>query len=396
MEVLHGNISLEISGEVFCYSKEEVRMANRDRSVRLFGMVLLFTMVQIISGCGSGRSGEQSQGEESYGGTVKLEIVGTPSVNWNPTNGKSTAIIQFVVRDENALPLEASKIAVEMQVDGREIDNESLLEKDAEELAASLLYSLVLDASYSMTQHNPPAFEPMKLAAKNSLDEMNKLWSTRPGTAEFSVLWFDEFLQRNLGKWSSDDIPAPKQGTATKLYAAVDFMVSDMKQAYLSGTAAGPRDHHVMLVLSDGADNLSWFSNDAAAEAILSLQGGAQYKKLGWPATTLEDVLAKIKAHPNLTVHVIGLGSAVNDADLTKIAEAGGGVYLKNPSSTAVNSLFSRVTKEFTTLQTQGAAIPLPPGDYTFTLVIKNQRNTKSDSYAFNFHAGDSNARVIP
>jgi len=354
---------------------------------------LLLIVITFIYGCGSDPSSQSS-----YGGPVKIEITGVPSVNWNSTSGKTTVVIQFTPRDENGLPLEGSKINIGMNVDDKEIDNESLLEESAKELEVNLLYSMVLDASYSMTQHNPPAFEPMKQAAKKSLDEVNGIWSSRPGKADFSLLWFDEFLQRSVGQWSSNNIlliPTPKAGTATKLYAAVDYMASDMAQAFQSGVAAGSRDRHIMIVLSDGADNLSWFDN-SGTEEILSLTGGVQYRKLGWPPSTLGDALNRIKAHPKLTVHVIGLGSAVNDTELTEIANAGNGVYLKNPSTTEVNSLFSRVTKEFTTLQTRGAAIPLPPGDYTFTLVVKNKRNTESDNYSFSFHAGDLNARVIP
>lgn len=354
---------------------------------------LLLITITFIYGCGSDTSSQSS-----YSGPVKIEITGDPSVIYNKTTGKTTVVVQFITRDENGLPLEGSKINVGMEVDSKAIDNESLLEDASKELEVNLLYSMVLDASYSMTQHNPPAFEPMKKAAKNSLDEVNNLWSSRPGKVDFSLLWFDEYLQRSVGQWSSNNIlliPTPKAGTATKLHAAVDYMASDMAQAFQSGIAAGSRDRHIMIVLSDGADNLSWHDN-SGIEAILSLKGGVQYRKLGWQARTLEDALNRIKAHPKLTVHVIGLGSAVNDTELTEIAKAGGGVYLKNPSTTEVISLFSRVTKEFTTLQTRGAAIPLPPGNYTFTLAIKNQQNTESDNYSFSFHAGDLNAGVIP
>ena len=367
-------------------------MTKRHQCISRLSIVLLLMVITFIYGCGS-----ESTGQSSYGGPVKIEVTGAPSVNWNSTTGKTTVVVQFIARDENGLPLETSKINVGMQVNDKAIDNESLLEEDAKELEVNLLYSLVLDASYSMTQHNPPAFEPMKQAAKNSLDEVNSIWSSRPGKVDFSLLWFDEYLQRSVGQWSSGNIlliPKPNAGTATKLHAAVDFMASDMAQAFQSGIASGSRDRHIMIVLSDGADNLSWHDN-SEKEEILSLQSGVQYKKLGWPARTLEDALNRIEAHPKLTVHVIGLGSYVNDTELSKIATAGGGVYLKNPSTTEINSLFSRVTKEFTTLQTHGAAIPLPPGDYTFTLIINNQRNTESDNYSFRFHTGDSNPGVI-
>ena len=46
------------------------------------------------------------------------------------------------------------------------------------------------------------------------------------------------------------------------------------------------------------------------------------------------------------------------------IADAGGGQYYKNPSSSDIDDLFDLVTREFATIQTHGATIPLPPADY--------------------------------
>lgn len=370
-------------------------MTSLHQSVNRLSILLLLIFTTFIFGCGSFNLSESS----NDGGNVKIKIEGTPSVNYNEATGKTTVVVQFITRDENDLPLESSRINVGMEVDNKALDNESLLEESAKELEVNLLYSMVLDASYSMTQHNPPAFEPMKQAAKNSLDEVNTIWSSRLGKADFFILWFNEYLYRNIGPWSSNNIlliPTPEKATATKLFAAVDYMASDMAQAFQNGIAAGSRDRHIMIVLSDGADNFSFFTHVPEVNETLSLQGGAQYRKLSWPGTARKNALDRIKAHPNLTVHVIGLGSDVNDTELTDIARAGNGVYLKNPSATELNSLFSRVTREFTTIQTRGASIPLPPGDYTFKLVVKNLQNNKSDNYSFRFHTGDANAGVIP
>ena len=53
-------------------------------------------------------------------------------------------------------------------------------------------------------------------------------------------------------------------------------------------------------------------------------------------------------------MHVIGLGSAVETESLQRLATAGGGVYLQNPDSSDIDVVFDRVTRELTTLQTQG------------------------------------------
>ena len=371
-------------------------MTSVHQSVNRPSILLLLIITTFICGCGSFTLSESSN--DSGNEKIAIKIEGTPSVNYNEATGKTTVVVQFFTRDENDLPLESSKINVGMEVNNEALDNESLLEASAKELEVNLLYSMVLDASYSMTQHNPPAFEPMKQAAKNSLDEVNTIWLNSPGKADFSILWFDDYLYRNIGTWSSNSIlliPAPMEGAVTKLFAAVDYMASDMAQAFQDGIAAGSRDRHIMIVLSDGADNYSWFDN-SQVDDLLSLNSEVKYRKFGWPEIKLENTLERIKAHPKLTVHVIGLGSRVNDTELTKIATAGNGVYLKNPSATELNSLFSRVTREFTTLQTRGAAIPLPPGDYTFKLVVKNLQNNESDNYSFSFHTGDANAGVIP
>jgi hypothetical protein len=57
---------------------------------------------------------------------------------------------------------------------------------------------VVLDASFSMTQHNQPAFEPMKTAASDSYQHVLDLWSTRPGTVKFSLIWFDEVMNQSM------------------------------------------------------------------------------------------------------------------------------------------------------------------------------------------------------
>ena len=212
--------------------------------------------------------------------------------------------------------------------------------------------------------------------------------------------WFNETISAPSPEgrtWQPDDlltIPEPGAGTATKLFAAVDRQAGKMLDAYAT-IANGPHDHHVMIVLSDGADNYSWFDNSTFASSGVTTSG-APYDVSGWAAATLDSAVAAIEAHPNLTVHALGLGSAVQDAQLQALVTAGGGRYLKNPSSAELEDLFDSVTHEFATIQDHGATIPLPPGDYRFTLRVLTADRQARDEYSFLFHAGDPDAGVLP
>ena len=171
-------------------------------------------------------------------------------------------------------------------------------------------------------------------------------------------------------------------------------MADHLKAEYDNGVFNGPRDQYVMLVFSDGADNYSYWDNSAINNSR-STDTGASYRQYGTPATTLEAAEVAIGSLPNLTTHVIGLGSAINADELAQIAAAGNGTFQSNPSSNSIADLFQRVLQEFTTIQTRGAEIPLPPGDYDFSLVVTNTNGGQSDTYSFRMHAGDPQAGVI-
>jgi len=358
---------------------------------------------------GTGAGGPAGNGSSSgsggiYTGPIAISLTAEPAVKWDPTNGKTTVLVQYSVRGASEAPLSDKQFGTVMLVDEKALDSESLLDSSSEELAVDLHFAEVLDASYSMTQHNPPAFDTMKQAARDTYRDVVQAWAQRPGNASFRGIWFDEVINQtvdsqNTGRpWLPDDlltIPTPQPGSATKMYSAAQRMAELLKGDYDKGIAAGERDHHVMLLFSDGADNYSWFNN-ASAETLLTTSTGASYVQYGMPATTLNDVTAAIRAHPRLTVHVIGLGSQINASELTQIAEAGGGVFLQNPSSEKLGDLFEQVMLEFTTIQTEGALMPLPPGDYTYTLRVVNGNGSASDEVSFRFHAGDPNAGVLP
>jgi hypothetical protein len=373
-------------------------------SLRIFSLLsFLLALLTLVTSCGGDFNPYGSDNTSTGGSGVKLEVTAEPQVTWLTSNGKTQVILQFSVRDGDDVPLTADQIDVQLMIDGQPIDVESLLNQSSNELEVNLYFAMVLDASYSMTQHNPPAFEPMKTAARDSYQEILDLWSTRPGNVKFSLIWFEELMNQsqynaNIARdWEPNDIlsiPEPIAGTATKLYSAVNTMADYLQSEYDSGVFNGARDQYVMLVFSDGADNYSYWDNSAISSSH-STMSGASYHQYGTPATTLETAKAAVAAHPRLTTHVIGLGSSINQDELGQIALAGNGTFQANPSSENVAELFQRVLKEFTNIQTRGAEIPLPPGDYDFTLTVTNKNNNKKASHAFQMHAGDPQAGVI-
>ncbi len=334
---------------------------------------------------------------------LKLEITQQPQVTWLSSNGKTQVILQFSVRDSSGAPLTEDQIVVQLILDGNPIDVESMLNQSSTELEVNLYFAMVLDASFSMTQHNPPAFEPMKTASRDSYQQVLDLWNTRPGAVKFSLIWFDEVMNQSAYNinhdWVPDDIlsiPEPFAGTATKLDSAVKVMADYLQSEYDNGIFNGARDQYVMLVFSDGADNYSYWDNTLTnPNRTLSTTSGASYAQYGTLPTTLDAAKSAVAAHPRLTSHVIGLGSAINASELTQIAQAGNGTFQANPSSQNIGELFQRVLNEFTTILARGAEIPLPPGDYEFTLSVKNKAGGSPVSHKFMMHAGDPQAGVI-
>ena len=375
-------------------------------SSRFTSLGFLLALIGVLSACSGGSGGGGSGGNAENGPTssgVTLEVTQQPQVTWLSTNGKTQVILQFSVRDDDGQPLTEDQVDVELELDSNPIDVESLLNQSSTELEVNLYFAMVLDASFSMTQHNPPAFDPMKTAASDSYRQVLDLWSTRPGSVKFSLIWFDEVMNQsmyNIGvarDWLPDDIlsiPAPAAGTATKLDSAVKVMADYLQSEFDTGIYNGARDQYVMLVFSDGADNYSYWDN-SILNATLTTSSGASYRQFGTVPTTVEAAETAVADHPRLTTHVIGLGSEINADELRLIAEAGDGIFQANPSSQNIGDLFERVLSEFTTIQTRGAEIPLPPGDYDFALTVTNKAGGDPASYEFRMHAGDPQARVI-
>ncbi len=380
-------------------------------------LVLLFTAL-FLGGCGEeyvsvpdrGPTGPGGSGGNGGGSTpnwpvgpLSLELATEAiQIDYDNTNGKTSVIVQFVVRDSLGRPGEEDDVTVELLIDGDALDEESLLEGTSQKLDSDMLLYLVLDASYSMLLHTPPAFDRMKQEARTLVATGTSMWANRQGQFLWRVIWFDEKLKVSpdisSSNWTAADIlaiPEPSSGTATKLYGAVDFAAKQMAFTYASGIAAGQRDRQVMVVLSDGKDNYSYFNN-GGTPTDTTLPNGRPYAVRGYGSVNLDGLITTIESNPQALVYVLGLGSDVDDAELQAIADAGNGRYFKDDSGSDVNSLFDSVATELTTIQTFGAEMPLPAGNYTFEVVVQATSDMgKSARKSFQFHAGDNSAGLI-
>ena len=327
---------------------------------------------------------------------ITVQALDTPSVTFDATRGTTTVVTKFIARKEDGTPIGPRDVDVDLLLDGAPLDSEAILQESAEAREVNLLYTMVLDATYSMLQHQPPAFEPMKQAAERSVKRGVALWHDRPGSFAWSLTWFDDYVYRPESTWPEAaimSIPTPTQGMAfTRLFAALDYTLDDISR--VRGASRPANAHNVLVVFSDGRDNHSAWNMPASASRVLR-EGDLSYRKIAWRATTLPEVLTKIRSRSDLTVHAIGLGDDVNDLELQAIADAGRGIYVKNPDAAGLDAVFARVTQEFTTIQTAGATIPNPPGDYELTVRLRPHDGTRAGEWRCRLHAGDANARAL-
>lgn len=355
-----------------------------------------------------------------YGGggspdLLDVELSGEPSLRFDSSIGTTTTVVDYLVRDNDGNLLDESELDVTMFIDGEQLGvggrfGESVLDRDSEELDLNVLVQLVLDASFSLEQFNPPQFSSMLKGAENLVNMGVRIWSTRGGTFDSSVVWFDELISRpdpaRMSRFRIRDIPPPVPGSFTKLYAAISNAIELSTGLAGQGIANGPRDRHVVVVFTDGLDNLSSFGNpDVRREG--ELRNGDPYPRVGWRATGLSEVLQEIARHPlypaNLTVHSIALGTDCASANqsgacfdaqaLGDIAQVGFGQLLATPRN--VESLFELIQREFTTLQSSGAVVALGTGEYEFRLVAEQRKTRARGELTFRFRVTTDNAEPL-
>src|SRR5512139_1102929 len=81
-----------------------------------------------------------------------VELQGAPVAIFQPTTGKTTVVLDFLVRDPAGNPVDPAMAQMRRLVDGQEVDVESVPDFRDTTLSANLRVGMVLDASYSMTQ----------------------------------------------------------------------------------------------------------------------------------------------------------------------------------------------------------------------------------------------------
>jgi hypothetical protein len=364
------------------------------RMIRFVPVCVNSILVAVLAvGCGT-----PFPEEPESTGSVQLEVLDVPDVSFDPSVGTTTVVVQFVARNGQQVPLNRDDMSIDLRLNGNPIDVEGILEEDSEELRTNLYLTLVLDASYSMVEQQPPAFTPMLASARRAVSAGNALYYERPGLFAWNLYWFNDRLFKPLeaipgSDWLESDIeriPPPTPGSFTKLFAAVELAVNDSR-TFAEQRPDDARDHYVMVVLSDGGDNYSWFPNPEI-QGTASAGTNREYAYFGHQATSRDQMMQAIREHPSLQLNVIGLGSAVVDSDLSNMAAAGHGRYFKNPDSNQIENLFDQVIKEFTSIQTHGVTLPIPSGDYRLDVVVTDRATGAQASHSVLFHGGDAGA----
>ena len=266
----------------------------------------------------------------------RVELQGSPTAMFDAATGKTTVVLDFLIRDENGNSVDPGTTTLRRLVDGRAADVESVPDFHDTKLSSDLRLGLVLDASYSMTTYQVPAFEPMKQAALDTQQSIRtEFASWNAGTFSSLVTWFqDQYVCAPSSASMPDnavlDIPTPKPGDATKLLAAAADMVDRMSAIYQASSSPSASGHYAMVLFTDGWDNFSWH-DDSTVPATSYVAAGGSFVCAGPGPMTLPDLVAKVRAFPQLKVHVIGLGTDIKAAELSAIAAAGGGALRVEP-----------------------------------------------------------------
>lgn len=353
-------------------------------------------------GCGEGR---HIEGGVCVADQLQIEVIGQ-SVCRNSVNGATRIILQFITRDESGLALDPevdangdpTALSSQLLVNSRPADVESLLSRDSELLKSNLAISLVLDATPSMLEHNPPAFEPMKTAAVNVLRELQQAWAANEAQFHWELTWFDSTIFRpalnNRGApWSITDIsslPTPVKGTFTGLWKAVHYGIGVHEDLYDRGIAAGQRDQQVMVVFSDGDDNYS-FHDNRTVSGRGNLNEMLFWTYTGYAPTTLDNIKTRIAANPDLRIYVIAFGNEIGAEgrlQLQEIARLSRGQYFSGSDGNNLGQLFNSVKREFITMQTLGLETPLNPSlAHNFSLRTEHIPSGAQGSYDFGLTA---------
>ena len=344
------------------------------------------------------------------GRVLRVEPAAEPSIVFDDAIGTTTVVVDYVVRNNLNIPLEESDTRIRFLLDGVDLSedprfDEAVLDREAEELELNLFLLLVLDASFSLQTFDVPQFPLLQRSAENVVLSASGVFNDRVGDFNWSVVWFDELIAKPdpnfVDSFRFENVPLPEPGSFSKLFGAIDAGLESSETFRVSGVAAEERDRHVIVIFTDGRDNISDFHNPETRETG-ELRNGDPFPRFGWQATNLSDVLFSISDHPsfptNLDVHTIALGEpcttssqerCFDAAALRQIAQVGFGRALESIDD--VSALFDEIRKEFTTFQSSGVRLALPPGDYDLDLVVERADGSSDGSLQFSFSTGRDN-----
>jgi len=420
-----GGIPVAIEGVGFAAGVPRVRFGDRDATSvvvlsdrrlsavapsGLAGSTVPVSVLNASGRVGTGASFRYIGG--SVGRALQIEPVGLPEVSLDRRIGTTRILLDYLVRDGFGRPLSPAQYRVRLFLDGNQLGtgmfDESVLGSDAQELELDLFLMLVLDASFSLQGSSTPRFAETLQAAENFVVRGADIWSRRPGSFDWSIVWFNELLARPDPDFTSTfritAIPAPSAGDFTKLYGAVGAGLEVSADLRADGVASGPRSRHVVVVFTDGRDNLSGFDNLGVQEKGI-LSNGDPYDRFGWRSTDLTALLREIADHPaypeSLTLHTVGLGESCETTSgtcfdreaLAQMAQVGLGQQLDALDD--VGGLFEEVAREFETLKSDGAIMALRPGTYAFDLVVERLDNSAVGELRFLFVVRDSGAEFL-
>ncbi len=228
----------------------------------------------------------------------------------------------------------------------QEVSGEVQLAGDSE-LENKLGVALVLDTSFSMERAK--ALGEMKRAAKRFV---NRLENTRR-PYEFRYYRFANEVDslRNLDQISS----SKASGQFTALYQAVIEALEDGQDQLEQKNSEFLSDY--LVVLSDGKD--TWSQNEGVDR---------------------EEVVSKLEAASNVTVHTIGFGKAEEfdgDADLKEITL--NGIYRRAPDIKDLDSTFEKVADSIAGVYVLTYLSNYERGSHTLEIVVERDGKTGSE-----------------
>jgi len=272
------------------------------------------------------------------------------------TNGRFSLSLVALTEDSTVINIE-DVANIEFEIDSVvpagtyavTVEGVDFFEPSADKIAVGLL----LDSSGSMDSSDPGYLRVsasktfIDLLAANNLDNMASVadfGSSAPDSA-----YYFRLLQEYVEVTNTTDLFAALDSVmaygSTPLYSGVHRDLD-----YTDGAVAAASYSRALVVLTDGQENDSY------------------------PEDSLESAIALANL-VNIPVYTVGLGSGVDAADLTRLAQETGGIYVFADSASALEAIYTAMgyglSQGYNT--TAGVFGPIPPaGTQVFATVKVN------------------------